>query len=98
MYAKTNFIPYQTFENVPTNKPTIEQKKRLAKNLSQTKEAETAVMLILEHAKIHNSLLELGKLPYDIQQEADDCIINVENLPNELIWILTKFFEVAGKI
>jgi len=100
MYSKKNYNVYQTFcSKIPEGRPSNDQIDSLIKNVESANidQYSAITMLILEHAKIHENLIENKKIPYNIIQEGEDCIIEVKNLPDELIWILLRFSEVMTK-
>jgi len=99
MYARNNYTLYQTFANIPTTKPTPEHKKALANDIAslEGQEKEVVLLLIFEHAKFHHNLLEKRELPYDITQDGEDVLVDVEKLPWELVWILIQFMNVTHR-
>jgi len=100
MYSKKNYNVYQTFcSKLPKGKPSDDQIRELIQNIesADSSQRDAIAMLILEHAKIHEDLLDKKNVPYGIVQEGEDCVIEIKNLPDELIWILVRFSEVMTK-
>ena len=95
---REQFGLYYTFSpNIPDTKFGNSQRVSLAKDIKSLDESlhELVFMFIIEHAIKHNEWSYPSEtLPYSIRRSSkDDCIVRMKlrNLPNELLWILSKF-------
>jgi len=76
----------------------VSKKKKLIKDIEKitTSEKEALILLIHEHLKNHNEEnYDLNIIPYKGEQKGKDVIFDLNNLPNELCWILEKFINVV---
>ena len=92
---------YQTFaaSDVPKNDLSMAEKKVLHEKFSTlvTDQAEAVFMLICEHARVNNDFdydPQNVVLPYSLKQDEANVVIDLENLPMKLRWILWRFGNV----
>jgi hypothetical protein len=99
---------YHTFstQEQPKTKFTIKQKNKLIQFLSNLgpEHAEAVFMLICEHARVcdnykpivNNDKNYVLNLPYKLQQHSNNVEFNIKHLPNNLVHILWKFYNVVS--
>jgi hypothetical protein len=95
---------YHTLNKKIPNKPlSIKQKTELItrmKNIASSKNQDTInaiIMLIAEHARYVDGF-DFTELPYELQQNGKDLVLDIESLPVELCWILYKFMLVSRQV
>ena len=84
-------------KNLPSEKVKETQKTKLIKKVSRlgSEEKEALIMLIYEHAKVKGDIENKG-LPYEGKQKGMDVEFDLQKLPSDLFWILSKFLEVIS--
>lgn len=92
----TNRYPlYYTLNSVFNDSPlTTPQKKKLAKDVSSSKNAEVIFMLICEYAKDKDKFeydMSAINLPYEMNIVGNDVEVDIETLPHGLQNLLVKF-------
>ncbi len=95
-----NYGLYQTLDYATSKKDiSSAEKKTLKKRLSslETHEKEAVILLICEHARIHDEYIfdgSLLELPYKCVSKKSEFHFSINKLPIKLRWILQKFMEV----
>ena len=98
------FSLYYTFnKNVKDVDLTVKQTKTLLRSLEELDDTkkEAVIMLMAEHARVVDGVEydpESIELPYDLVQRKKDVHGDLENMPNELKWIIWKFVMVGNKV
>ena len=98
----TFFGLYQTLTatDVSAKDLTQEQKKILTDVLNDLNiDQETVVLLLIcEHARLYDQYNSSStSLPYHIQRNGQNCIIDVEELPTKLKRVLWRFKKILKK-
>lgn len=91
---------YTLNENIPEKTFPVSNKKKLIKDIEILKEQEKEAFLLLiyEHYKNNSSNEENDiSIPYKGEQKGKDILFDIENLPNDLCWILEKFISIVHK-
>jgi len=94
---------YSTLVVNTPNRPFSDRKRKiLLEKLREVDEerVEPLFMLIIEHSRVNgvNIDFETFKLPYRGKvSEKNDVTFKLEKFPDELLWVLWKFFGVTKK-
>lgn len=98
----TRYLLYQTLcENIPEKDLTIKDKTWLTNQIESEETTQTQLEaignLIREHTRVEGLKWDSNNLPYKIEETDTDTVINLDNLPQKLKWILYKFMQVNKK-
>ena len=95
-----NYGLYQTLSSkIPNGSLSDQDKDEMSEKIENLSydQREAFFMLICEHARLKDGFqYDTHKipLPYSIKQEENDVLVDFSILPDELQWIIWKFFNV----
>ena len=100
---KGNYGLYQTLnKNIPKQDLKAAQKSHVIEKMSDlsVRESEAIVMLVCEHAHIHENFMydpEDITLPYEGSFDKKTVTFDLKKMPISLRWIISRFLEIVDK-